>query len=207
MKKVIFLLFAIIMGFGLGAYCQDPVILTVDQPLPLQADAGADVEINKGESVIIGGLPPVWDGYGDYIFSWTPVEGLDDPTFSNPTASPDVTTTYLLTVLDANNCTATSEVTVYVDATGIGLDPLKTLFRCFPNPVEDELIIEMTGVPATVSIKLFNPMGNELINIKRKMYKSEAVERISTGDLTAGIYYLQLIAGDKTYYQSIIKTR
>ena len=207
MKSIVLLLFAITMGSGLGAYCQDPVILTVDQPLPLQADAGTDIEISKGDSAIIGGIPSALDGYGDYVFLWEPSVGLNDPTWPNPTATPDITTTYQLTVLDANNCTAISEVTISVDASGIGLDPAELLFRCYPNPVEDELIIEMTGMPALVKIRLFNTMGTELIFLERKMFGNEAVERISTNNLPVGIYYLQLITEGKTFYQSLIKTR
>jgi len=207
MKNIVLLLFAITMGFGLGAYCQDPVILTVDQPLPLQADAGMDAEISKGDSVMIGGMPSAFDGYGDYVFLWEPSEGLDDPTSPFPMAKPEITTTYQLTVLDANNCTAISEVTISVDASGIGLNPIELQFRCYPNPVEDELIIEMKGIPTIVNIKLFNTMGTELIYLERRMFGNEALECISMNTLPVGIYYLQIITEGKTFYQSLIKTR
>ncbi len=42
-------------------------------------------------------------GSGNYTFSWTPADGLNDPTAANPIASPTVTTTYQLTVNDGTN--------------------------------------------------------------------------------------------------------
>ncbi len=96
MKRAVLLFITVILGTGLGAYCQNPIMLTVTQPDPLQADAGTDVEIGKGESISIGGNPSALDGYGDYIYSWAPATGLNDPTLANPIATPESTTIYLL---------------------------------------------------------------------------------------------------------------
>ncbi len=207
MKRIIVLSITLFLGIGFGAYCQDPIILTVSQPDQLLADAGNDIEISKGESTIIGGNPSALDGYGNYIYSWTPVAGLDDPTLANPLATPEINTSYLLTVTDANNCSATSEVTVSVDASGIDLNSTSLQILCFPNPVEDELIIEILGTPTLVKIRLFNTMGTELIYIEKMMPGGEATERISMNNFSSGLYYLQIISEEKSYYQSIIKTR
>src|SRR5205085_3397058 len=47
--------------------------------------------------------------------SWFPSVGLSNPTICNPIATPDVTTTYYVTVTDANGCTNTDSVTVFVN--------------------------------------------------------------------------------------------
>jgi hypothetical protein len=60
----------ILVMFCLGAYSQAPIILTVNQPAPLVANAGTNVQINKGESVVIGGIPSAAQGYGNYVYSW-----------------------------------------------------------------------------------------------------------------------------------------
>jgi hypothetical protein len=36
-----------------------------------------------------------------YTYLWTQSSGLDDPAIANPIASPDFTTTYTVTVIDA----------------------------------------------------------------------------------------------------------
>ncbi|GAB2705856.1 hypothetical protein GCM10011495_23220 [Hymenobacter frigidus] len=54
-------------------------------------------------------------GMGGYTYTWAPATGLSRTTGNTVTASPTVTTTYTLTVVDANDCTAAiSQVTVVV---------------------------------------------------------------------------------------------
>lgn len=56
---------------------------------------------------VSGGLPP-------YTFAWTPADGLSCVNCQFPGASPDTTTTYQLTVVDAAGNTATASSTVTV---------------------------------------------------------------------------------------------
>ncbi len=51
-----------------------------------------------------------------YMYDWLPTTGLSAANIANPTASPTATTTYSVTVADANNCTATEQVTIAIDA-------------------------------------------------------------------------------------------
>ena len=59
-------------------------------------------------------MPPSSGGEAPYTYRWTPTTGLDDSNIKTPTAKPAVTTTYTVTVTDANGCTATSNITVTV---------------------------------------------------------------------------------------------
>jgi len=196
-----------ILTFGLSSYSQNPIVLSVTQADPLVAHAGADKAINKGESIVIGGSPSASLGYGSYGYSWSPSAGLDNPTLANPTATPGANTTYLLTVRDANNCSATDEVAVLVDASGMDVNPAELTFRCYPNPVEEVLLVELTGIASSVTIRLMDPIGKEMIYQITRMGGTEAVERIPMQKFPAGIYYLQLITEKAAYYQPIIKTR
>jgi len=49
-----------------------------------------------------------------HTYLWTPSEGLDDPTIANPIASPDFTTTYIVTVIDAFGQAVTGSARVVV---------------------------------------------------------------------------------------------
>lgn len=207
MKRTVLLWVTLVLGAGLSAFGQTPIILTVNQPDPLMVDAGANVEIGMGESVMIGGNPSAENGYGDYLYSWTPIEGLSDATIANPVANPEITTTYMLTVTDANNCTSTSEITVSVGTSGIEELSNNLQISCYPNPVQDELMLEMKGLPLSVSIRVFNTMGTELLYKTRMMSGGEDIERIPMHSFPAGVYYLQIVSEDKTFYQSILKTR
>ncbi|NTW31163.1 MAG: PKD domain-containing protein [Bacteroidetes bacterium] len=53
-------------------------------------------------------------GGANYV--WSPATGLSNPNISNPIASPTNSTTYTVTVSDANSCTATDVMTITVNA-------------------------------------------------------------------------------------------
>src|SRR5262249_30702607 len=76
------------------------------------ADAGPDQSACNGEMATLGGNPAASGGQGPYTYSWSPATGLDDPTAANPHTSLGAKMTYVLTVTDANGCTATDAVDV-----------------------------------------------------------------------------------------------
>ena len=78
----------------------------------LAASAGADKTIVAGGSTVLegaasGGLPPL-------SYAWTPTTGLSDPNIAQPSAAPNVSTTYTLTVTDALGQTSQDSATVTV---------------------------------------------------------------------------------------------
>jgi gliding motility-associated-like protein len=52
-------------------------------------------------------------GEGNGVFAWTPTTGLSNPQIADPSATPDRTTRYLLTVLN-NGCADTASVLIQV---------------------------------------------------------------------------------------------
>ena len=88
----------------------------------LTANAGSDVEICKGGSTTL-------NGSGGGTYSWSPSYGLSATNIANPVASPEVTTTYTLTVTGAG-CTRTDDVIVTVNplpAAALGYAYQKTI--------------------------------------------------------------------------------
>jgi len=69
--------------------------------------AGPDTAICKGRSVLL--ITSKGTSY-----SWTPGNALSNPSVINPTAKPDVTTTYLVKVTDNDGCSDTAKVTIKV---------------------------------------------------------------------------------------------
>ena len=72
---------------------------------------GTDQNICDGESYQI---TPNGLAGGEQLL-WNPTTGLDNPNVSNPTATPAVTTTYTLGVVDQNGCAATDDIQITVN--------------------------------------------------------------------------------------------
>src|SRR5690606_13413191 len=96
-----------------GCQESDTVVVTVN-PLPV-VDAGSDVEICHDSSTVLGGSPTATSGTGSYTYTWSPSTGLSLTSIANPTASPTVTTTYIVLVTDAKGCQESDTVVVTVN--------------------------------------------------------------------------------------------
>jgi gliding motility-associated-like protein len=85
------------------------VAVTINAPPALTL--GADQSLCDGESyqITANGLS------GGEQLVWDPITGLDNPGVSNPIATPAVTTTYTLGVIDANGCAATDDIQITVN--------------------------------------------------------------------------------------------
>jgi gliding motility-associated-like protein len=98
-----------IVTITIGTNCKntDTVNVTVN-PLPVAAISNNDTTICSGESVQL-------NASGGITYSWSPVTGLNNPSISNPVATPATTTTYTVSVTDNNNCTDTKNIIITVN--------------------------------------------------------------------------------------------
>jgi hypothetical protein len=92
-------------------------ILTAAKPLP---NAGPDVTISTGQSAQLECT--VTAGAAPFTYNWTPITGLNDPAIANPLASPAITTSYSVSVTDANSCSNSDTVMVTVNAGGFSIN-------------------------------------------------------------------------------------
>lgn len=92
-----------------------PIDITV-YPNPI-ASAGADQIFlqAQGNSLTLGGSPTAMGGTAPYNYQWSPATALNSDAMANPVVSNlTSSTTYTVTVTDANGCTATDDVAVDV---------------------------------------------------------------------------------------------
>ncbi len=80
-------------SFGCSGY--DTVVVTVIQPLNMTVSPNDTICIGKSANLIASGAT-------SYV--WSPAQGLNSTTISNPTASPVVTTIYRVVGYDGFNC-------------------------------------------------------------------------------------------------------
>ena len=126
---------------GNGCLASDDIEITVN-PLPV-ANAGPDQTICNGNVATMAAS-------GGVLYSWNPTTDLVDG--ANPTtpASPTATTTYTVTVTDANGCESSDDMTITVN-------PLPVITAGLNDSICDEQTVQLqasgaddyTGNPTT----------------------------------------------------------
>ncbi|HRY32354.1 MAG TPA: T9SS type A sorting domain-containing protein [Bacteroidales bacterium] len=112
----------------------------------LIVDAGADVNIFIGGSTQLQAV--ITGGTGPYTYEWTPVAFLDDPYSLTPNANPVSTQVYTFTATDFYGCTASDEVTVFVEIPQDNIVGTLTYMNASNTPMND------------ASVMLKDPLGN-----------------------------------------------
>ncbi|MBS1538790.1 MAG: hypothetical protein JST20_13720, partial [Bacteroidetes bacterium] len=99
--------YKVVVSSGL---CIDSAFVTVSIIPPPIVNAGQDTIICVGQSVQIGTSELAGNSY-----HWKPSIGLNNTTISNPTASPNQTTEYILTVTNSSGCVNYDTVKITVN--------------------------------------------------------------------------------------------
>lgn len=167
-----------------------------------EANAGANRSICLGDTTILGEsvIPPVGG-----IILWTPNHRLSSDTIAYPLCSPDRTTTYIVTVKNANT-SLTDSVTVTVmycfDNNPVGTD-IK-IYNTDRFATGGDAVVEVPLETQQVQLQLFDAAGRLVMNIN-----SEGDERIILNSiaLRAGTYLLRVQADDKKSTFKMVKTQ
>lgn len=122
-------------------------------PLPT-ASAGNETTIGRGESTVLQASTGT-------TYSWQPTTGLSNPREANPTARPEETTTYTVTIANAEGCTTDAQVTVTVRQDLI----IPTAIS--PNGDGVNETWEITNIHnfPTARIEIFNRWGSKIYDI------------------------------------------
>jgi large repetitive protein len=94
--------------YSIPGSCGDTDTLSIIVYAAPSANAGPDQTIEWGASTNL-------NASGGTSYSWTPSGGLSCTNCPDPTAAPGETTTYYVTVTNANGCTSLDSVTVYIE--------------------------------------------------------------------------------------------
>jgi gliding motility-associated-like protein len=154
---------------------------------PPVVSAGTDTTISPGQSVTLSGS-------GGGIPSWTPSSTLDSATVFTPVATPLTTTSYILTVTDANGCSSSDEVVVTVIAPvfdGI----IATLFTPNEDGINDTWYIQNIQNYPGSEVMVFNVYGQEVYS--QKGYANDWKGTYKGAPLPDGTYYYVLKFDDK----------
>jgi gliding motility-associated-like protein len=158
-----------------------------------------DVTVTPAQVKIAIGAQVALAATGAGRYTWRPATGLSDPNIANPVASPETTTTYVVTGYDSLGCADTAEATITVEHGGF----VPNLFTPNEDGKNDE--IKIYGLTEAYDF-LFTIHNREGSIVYRTTSISEATQKGWDGTRQgsrqpAGVYFWkvkgELISGER----------
>lgn len=172
--------------------CESKIYNVVVNPLPIVTVSPINKTIDKGEKVVFSA-----SGTDDY--TWTPTTFiLSGKDMSTMETKPDNTISYTLFGKNSKGCVKTLKVTVTVRGTTSISSASSAKVDIFPNPTSEYLYV-----------KSENKLSYRLVDINGKILTPESIanfyHKINVGDLSSGIYFIELFDGSKMVENHKIK--
>ncbi|MDP4266969.1 MAG: T9SS type A sorting domain-containing protein, partial [Bacteroidota bacterium] len=170
-----------------GCSATGSVAVVVNQPgCNLSVDAGQNVTIENGQAANLTGNAT---GGAGYSYLWS-----NGQTTSTITVSPTVTTTYFVTVtVNGGTCSATDNVVVKVNTTGIKENILSgsESISVYPNPAISEISISFNNIYKNdILLNIYNNIG-EVVRQEVMKNSISSPYKLNISGLSKGIYFLQ----------------
>ncbi len=137
---------------------------------------GIPVVVSPGSATITSGEQVILTASGANTYTWTPSSGLSCSDCASPIASPEVTTTYIVTGTDLSGCTGADTVTIYVEINCADLF-VPTMFS--PNgsgPSANEYLCVYGNCISELNFKVFDRWG-ELVFQTDEAYLSNSADK------------------------------
>jgi hypothetical protein len=163
-------------------------------------EPGLDVTVSD-DVTIIAGESTTLTVSGGVTYSWSPTIGLDDPTSATPVASPTETTVYTVTVTDADGCSGTADVTVFVEGE-LGITESAEGFDIYPNPSNGLIYISAENLSWPYTIEVLTVDGKLVYSEEQQEQKD--VNVIDLSGFSDGIYYIRLSNEDFEYQEKVV---
>jgi gliding motility-associated-like protein len=132
----------------------DSVTITINN-CDVNANAGTDKEICKGESVKLGTI-----NIANHSYKWTPDKWLDNPNTATPTTTPTTSISYVVSAIGITGITTYD--TVFVNVKGCELLYIPNTFTPNGDNINDvfEFTIDEQGLEITTTI--YNAWGEDI---------------------------------------------
>jgi hypothetical protein len=164
------------------------------------ANAGEDTTIVMPESSVLLDGSASYDPDGTIIsYHWEPLSGPSLASLDQPDDATCLMTGLLqngtydfeLTVTDNKGATSSATVTVFVLP---AKDTINTSFKIYPNPVHDELHVELNkALTGMLQFRIIDANGRIVRKYNFGMLPMHITKVLDVSGLAAGVYFVQLI--------------
>jgi gliding motility-associated-like protein len=165
----------------------DKVTVTVNQ-IPI-VNVGPDDTIGAGTSVQL-------NANGGVQYLWTPSSGLSNASIANPVASPDTSTTYIVTVTNIFGCSNSDTITVHVITNAVWAP---TAFTPNGDGNDDIFYIHGSGIK-NFEMGVYNRWGEEIFHSQDINMGWDGRRQVTREEMPDGayIYYVRGTLPDGT---------
>jgi gliding motility-associated-like protein len=168
-------------------------------------NAGNDFTMCPGSTAVLGGTPTATGGTPPYTYLWQPTTGLSSASLANPNVSITNSSSYVVTVTDNLNRSASDTVQVTVDSTIMQYTPGPDVKTCFGGTVGVQIgATTNTNAPGNI---LFiwqpsgdlssgtspNPIANPTTSTVYTLTVSDGTCTASTGTVLVGVTFFNLL--------------
>ncbi|MBW8049650.1 MAG: T9SS type B sorting domain-containing protein [Cytophagales bacterium] len=157
-----------------------------------QVDAGTNITINADSCVALSASAGV-------IYIWTPPIGLSCTDCQNPLGCPGQTTTYYLTIIDANGCIGNDDVTITVTPKQVIPCSEKIFVPDIFSPNHDGQndVLQVIGKGFNVVIfMIYNRWGERVFITENKSYGWDGTYKGEMMSPAVFVYYLEVTCTD-----------
>ena len=118
---------------------------------------------------------------------------------TNQTYNPTANASYYVTVT-ANACMSDPSNTIAYSTVGVQTYDNNKTINVYPNPVSNELVIEITGNKDKQAYEIYNSIG-------QVVYKGFLIEKttVQTTDFSSGVYMIKLENGKTFEFKKVLK--
>ncbi|MCX6277393.1 MAG: T9SS type A sorting domain-containing protein [Bacteroidetes bacterium] len=196
----------------------------------LTNDCGTGPTVSKQVAVnsipepagVIAGQDTVCQGEGNYVFSIPVITGATGYEWTLPqgvtiTAGQGTNVVTLsisgtaqsgnIIIKGTNDCGSGTEsakaISVH-NCGGIGQKDLESVVKIYPNPVKEELTINIAGKEKSLDLTITDLNGKVLLSEKLNVSGSEFRKKLDMSRFSKGIYFIRLSVNERSYSEKVV---
>lgn len=176
-------------------------------PATIGSNNGGDLIINPLPNVSVTSVPAdgvicegetiAMSASGAATYSWTPT--VSNPSSSDVTATPLVSTTYTVTGTSQDGCSADANLSVTVEDCASLTEVSNAAFTLFPNPASELMQVHYTQEAAVKAVEVRDVNGRVVFSA------TEPVHTIDVQTLTKGVYTLRVLTSESVFVQQFVR--